>query len=252
MCFEDSPAPCPTDPKIEPGKGGATGKGSDLEEPLELGPEVVSFLRGSPETSRDEGYVMPLEPTVLEFSQWVPWKAEKCETLDWWPKLLAVPGMENYRKLAREVQASFWLPLWMRELGMKEANLQAPSTPPCLGRCRFMSLAKSIYTCRDIQEIPLEKVVAYARALQHGVEEINLPAGGGPGLLTEGIKELREEEKWYLSFSDEEVFPGMVLPEKEEDQELKTPSAYTPGIPEPTKERRGPKFLGWDRVLHPS
>ena len=43
-----------------------------------------------------------------------------------------------------------------------------------------MPLAESIYACRDIREIPWEKVVAYARALQHWAEENNLPAGGGP------------------------------------------------------------------------
>ena len=81
MQFDDQPAPnCPTDPKTGSIEGGATGKGSDLEEPPELGPEVASFLRGSPETSGDEGDMMPPEPVVLEFSQWIPWKADKCET----------------------------------------------------------------------------------------------------------------------------------------------------------------------------
>ena len=190
--FEDPPAPNhPTDPKTGSGEEGATGEDSDLEKPLELRLEVASFMRGSPETSGDEGNVIPLEPTVLEFSQWVPWRAKKCEIPDWWSKLSVVPGMEDYRKLAREVWASFQLPQWMQELGMKEANLQTPPTPPCLGRCRF---------------VPQEKVVAYARGLQHWVEEINPPAGGGQCLLAEGIKELREEVKWYLSFSNEEVF----------------------------------------------
>ena len=64
-----------------------------------------------------------------------------------------------------------------------------------------MLLAQSIYACRDIREISQEKVVAYARALQHWVEEINPPAGGGPHSLAESMKELREEVKWYLSFS---------------------------------------------------
>ena len=94
--------------------------------------------------------------------------------------------MEDCRKLAREVWASFWLPQQMQELGMKEANLQAPPALPCLGRCRFMPPAESIYTCRDIREIPWEKVVAYARALQHWAEEINPPAEGGSHLLAEG------------------------------------------------------------------
>ena len=140
----------PTDPKTEPGKEGATSEGSDLEESLELRLEVASFLRGSLETSGDKGDVMPLEPMVLEFSQWVPWKTKKCETPDWWSELLAVPGMEDHRKLAREVRASFHLPQQMHKLAMKEANLQAPPTLPCLGICRFMLPAESIYACRDI------------------------------------------------------------------------------------------------------
>ena len=213
---------------------------------------MASFLKGLLETSGDEGNVMSPEPTVLKFSQWVPWKAEKCETLDWWYEMLVVPGMEDYRKLAREVWASFQLPQWTQEFGMKEANLQVPPALPYLGRHRFMLLAELIYACRDIREIPWEKVVTYARALLHWAEEINLPAGGGPCLLAEGIKELREEVKWYLSFSNEEVFHRVVFPEKKEDQKLKTLSANTPNVPEPTKERRGPKFLGWEKVLHPS
>ena len=142
----------------------------------------------------------------------------------------------------------------MWELGVKEATLQAPPTPPCLCRQRFMPLAESIYACRDIWEIPWEKVVAYARALQHWAEEINLPAGCGPQLLAESVIELKEEVKWYLSFTNE-VFWGMALPKKEEDESLKTLSANLPKVPcvpEPAQERRAPKFLGWEKVLHPS
>ena len=98
-------------------------------------------------------------------------------------------------------------------------------------------------------------MVAYARALQHWAEEINLPAGGGPCLLAESMKELREEVKWYLSFSDEKVFQGVALPKKEEDQIPETPPTdipKTPCAPESGMDRRGPKFLGWEKVLHPS
>ena len=97
--------------------------------------------------------------------------------------------------------------------------------------------------------------MAYARALQHWVEEIDLPAGGGPHLLDKSMKELREEVKWYLSFFNEEVFQGVALPEKEEDQSLETLPAVVPKAPcapESTTERRSLKFLGWEKVLHPS
>ena len=49
MQFEDPPASnCPTGPKTGSSEEGATGKGSDQEEPPELGPVVASFLRGLP------------------------------------------------------------------------------------------------------------------------------------------------------------------------------------------------------------
>ena len=197
-----------------------------------------------------------LEPAVLELSQWVPWKAKRCKTLEWWTKLSTVPGIEDCRKLAREVQASFGLPWWMQELGAGEATLQAPLTPPCLCRWKFMLPAKSIYACMDIREIPREKVVACARALQHWVEENNPPAGGGPWLLVESVLEMREQVKWYLSFTNEEVFQGVALPKKEEEESLKTLSATD--VPKvhcalkPAPEERAPKFMGWEKVLHPS
>ena len=105
------------------GEEGSQGRGSDLEEPLELKPAVASFLQGSPETSDKEGEEMPPEPDITDFSQWVKWKSERCETPDWWEELLAVPGKEDARTLAREVRASFVLPQQMQELDSREATL---------------------------------------------------------------------------------------------------------------------------------
>ena len=115
---------------------------------------MASFLRRLLGTSEDEDDRMPPEPAVIEFSQWVPWRADRCETPSWWAELLAVLEIGDYKRLAREVQASFQLPKQMRELGMKEANLQAPPVPPCLCQQKFMLPAQSIYACRDIREIP--------------------------------------------------------------------------------------------------
>ena len=119
-----------------------------------------------------------------------------------------------------------------------------------------MPPADSTYACRDIREIPWEKVVAYAGALQHWAEQNNLPAGGELHLLVKSMLELREGVKWYLSFTNEEVFQGVALPKKEEKESPKTPSAAdipkAPCVPEPSLEERAPKFLGWEKVLHPS
>ena len=109
--FEEQPAPSHSaDPRTQPSEEGSNGRGSDLEELPELKLMVASFLRGSPETSEDEGKKMPPEPTILDFGLWVPSKAERCKTPEWWMELSTVPGKDDHRKLAREVRASFRLP----------------------------------------------------------------------------------------------------------------------------------------------
>ena len=170
-------------------------------------------------------------------------------------ELFAVLGKEDARKLAREVRASFRLPWWLQELGSREATLQAPPAPPCLCRQKFMPPADSIFACRDIREIPREKVVAYARALQHWAEQNNPPAGGEPCLLAKSVLELREEVKLYLSFTDKEVFWGVALPEKEDEESLRALAAATiPKVPhmlEPSSRRESPKVLGMGESVTP-
>ena len=207
VSFADEPAPSRSaDPEMPSGKEGSEGGDSDLGELLELKPAVASFLWGSPETLDDEGKKTPLEPTVLDFAEWVPWKAEKCDTPSWWMELSTVPGEDNTRKLARQVRASFELPWWLQELDAGGATLQAPPALPCLHWQRFMPLADSIFASWDIREVPREKVVAYTRALQYWAEQNDLPTGGEPRLLVKSVLELSEEVKWYLTFTDEEVF----------------------------------------------
>ena len=187
MQVEEPPAPNhPTDPKTGSREEGATSKGSDLEEPLELGPEMVSFLRGSLETSGDESNVMPPEPAVLEFSQWVPWKVEKCET----PRLVVqVVSSTRNGRLQKACQGGVGLhPASTADARIGNEGGQPPGSSHThhasvdADLCHWPNL---IYACRDIREIPQEKVVAYARALQHWLEEINLPARGGLHLLAE-------------------------------------------------------------------
>ena len=149
--FADVPAPSQsTNPKMPPGEEGSQGGGSVLEELPELKPTVASFLQESPETSDKEGKKMPPEPNITDFSQWVPWKSERCETPDWWEELLAEPGKEDAKRLAREVRAYFVLPQQMWELDLREATLQAPPVLLCLCKKKFMPPANSIFACRDI------------------------------------------------------------------------------------------------------
>ena len=82
----------------------------------------------------------------------------------------------------------------------------------------------SIFASQDIREVPREKVVAYTRALQYWAEQNDLPTGGEPHLLAKGVLELREEVKWYLTFTNEEVFWGVAILEAYEEKGLTTPS----------------------------
>ena len=67
------------------------------------------------------------------------------------------------------------------------------------------------------------------------------------------MKELREEIKYFLSFSDEEVFQGVALPKEDEQspETMPTNVLKTPCAPEPAMERRDPKFLGWEKSCIP-
>ena len=107
-------------------------------------------------------------------------------------------------------------------------------------------------------------MVTYAQGLQFWVDKVNLSTEGKPCLLVGSLIELWEEMKCYLSFSDEDVFKGIGLPE-EAPQEV-TPQSAQPlpaGTPvkeatmdttmEPAAEKRPPnQFPGWEKVLHPS
>ena len=109
--------------------------------------------------------------------------------------------------------------------------------------------------------------MAYAHALQYWVEKTDLPTGGQPCLLVESVKELQEEMRCYLSFSDKEVFKGVTPPEemsanpaeKAKPHSMATMPAIAPKVQaatkasqEPATERKSPKFPRWEKVLHPS
>ena len=146
----------------------------------------------------------------------------------------------------------------MHELDPKEALFHAPPAPPSFHQQRFMPPVISAFACRDIWEISREKTVAYAQALQYVVEENNLPKKNQPCLLAESIVELRREVGFYLSFTDEEVFQGVELPQ-EERSSLSVPTATTADTPGninttemPPISEVAPKYARWNMVIHPS
>ena len=63
--------------------------------------------------------------------------------------------------------------------------------------------------------------MAYAKALQFWVEKANLPTWGQPCLLAGSVVELKEEMKNYISFTDEDTFSGVALPEESQETQPK-------------------------------
>ena len=120
----------------------------------------------------------------------------------------------------------------------------------------------------DIREIPREKVSCIRQSPAAFMpSKTTCQRGMSWCLLAESIMELRREIKFYLSFTDEEVFRGVDLPKKEESNPKVpatadiTPVADIPGatdvpeaqpIPNPTPEKKTPKYAGWEKILHPS
>ena len=112
-----------------------------------------------------------------------------------------------------------------------------------------------------------EKTIAYACALQYWAKESNPPTGGQPCQLAKSVKELREEMRCYLSFTDLKVFEGVTsleetLPNPVEESHLANKMNMIANVPkesatreaalELAQERKCPKFPRWEKVLHPS
>ena len=171
------------------------------------------------------------------------------------------------KRLACEVRASFWFLKRVSEQCQVKNDHQAPPALPCLGQKNFLLPPDSIFACQNIQVIQHEKMVAYTWALQFWVEKVNLPTGGKPHLLVGSMIELWEEMECYLSFSDEDVFKGVTLPE---ETPIIPPEEVTPKSAQPTPaatpvreavvemtmepptEKRPPnKFLGWGESATP-
>ena len=110
---------------------------------------------------------------------------------DWWQELAEVPGIDNHQELAWEVWASFELPQQISEQHSVENYYQAPLVPPCICWKSFLPQHDPKFTSWDIRELQLEKMVAYAQALQFWVEKANLPTQGQPCLLAGSVVELR-------------------------------------------------------------
>ena len=188
------------------------------------------------------------------------------DTTDWWRELLAVLGVPNCKRLAQKIQASFSHPPRASEVKKMKDHCEAPPAPLCYHKESFQLPPNTIFTCWNIREVWRDKTIVYAHALQYWAEKSDLPTGGQPHWLAKSVKELQEEMKCYLSFSDREVFEGVAPPEEMPSglfEGAESPSVMT--VPTATsweqpvketphklaKERKCPKFPRWEKSPAP-
>ena len=97
---------------------------------------------------------------------------------DWWPELAEISDVDDHEELAQKVCASFELPQQISEQHGMENYHQTPLALPCICQKDFLPQHDSKFTCWDIRESQLEKMVAYAQALQFWEEKADLPTLG--------------------------------------------------------------------------
>ena len=172
-----------------------------------------------------------------------------CKTPSWWQELTILPGVDDHKKLACKVQASFCLPRRVIDLCKVKNDHQALPALLCLHQKNFLPPPDSIFTCWDIQEIQHEKMIAYAHTLQFWAEKVNLPTEGKPCLLVGSMIELREEMECYLSFSDEDMFKGIAPSEETSVIPL---GEVTPQSIQPTPAGAPMKEAAMDMTMEPA
>ena len=53
----------------------------------------------------------PWEPSIKNYEVWLNWWASQLDTLHWWGELVAIPGVEDPRRLAQKIWVSFLIPV---------------------------------------------------------------------------------------------------------------------------------------------
>ena len=48
-----------------------------------------------------------LEPSIRNYEVWLNWQAHQLDTPHWWGELVAIPDVEDLKRLAQKIWASF-------------------------------------------------------------------------------------------------------------------------------------------------
>ena len=132
------------------------------------------------------------------------------DTPDWWKELVAIPNMGDPEKLARKIFTSFEVPQVRCETLRDCKECTAPPAPKCIQRSMFLSDATSHLPYQDCQLKPQQRTLVYAQAFQYWAEKANPLVPDEPCHLAMCVYELRWCMKRYTTFSDHDIFEGLM------------------------------------------
>ena len=99
-----------------------------------------------------------LEPSIKDVETWLDWLACQLDMPCWWMELTAIPGMEDPKKLAWKIWASFSIPAVRSQVFLGQ-GYTTPPVPKCLTWNVFLPDELSY---QDVQQQPFLLTVAYA------------------------------------------------------------------------------------------
>ena len=144
----------------------------------------------------------PLEPLIKNYEVWLNWHAHQLDSLHWWGELVAIPDVEDPRRLAWKIHASFLIPVVRCGVLLNE-DYTMSFAPKCLISSRFLP---DDPTSQDVQWQPLLLTLVCARALQYWAEKVNLPTLNTYHPLVMSVVELKWQMEGCITFSKQDVF----------------------------------------------
>ena len=73
----------------------------------------------------------PLEPSIKDVETWLDWQACQLDMPCWWTELTTISGLEDPRKLAKKIWASFLIPAVRSKVFLGQ-GYTTPPAPKCL------------------------------------------------------------------------------------------------------------------------
>ena len=152
----------------------------------------------------------------------------------WWKELEAVPGITDWQKFTRKIQASFYiLEVWSRMF--PEEGYSAPCTPQSLNRGAYLP-DNLVY--QDVRQQPTLLTVAYCQCLQSWAEKCNLPRNPDFCPLAKSMRELRQAICKFINITQEDMIKGLEMKEPEGGHQPSPTTIFSHVLDPPTNRQK--------------